>query len=384
MNSSERVLKSLNHEEPDRVPITDFFWSQFYKNWLEYKELPGDTDIYDYYDLDLVVVNPNMDPKIMEPEIVENNDRQVVFYSGWGSKVKMQYSERGAMPGYLEFSIKEPSDYADFEFEDPTDDRRYEAPRQDLLNTADNPSVLFNPLPSYSEFVETYSEDFCLFGSVCEPNEVLVRARGMKEHMKDIIKNRKALKTFAERATDFMIEVGRQQLERFDELEGMVIWGDIAYDKGMFYSPDYWREIYKPCLKRICDELKSYGVKLVYHGCGNAEPIYEDLIELGIDGYNPLEVKAGLDVVELKRKYRDRLAFFGGIDVQVLGDGSKADVKREVMRKLNAAKGGGYIVASDHSVAGNVPPENYEYMVELVRKYGRYPLELGDFDIPVG
>lgn len=374
MDSSERVLKALNHEEPDRVPITDFFWNQFYKNWLEYKHVPGDTDIYEYYDLDLVVINPNMDPLIMEPDIIKNNDREVVFNSGWGSKVKMQYTERGAMPGYLDFSIKEPADYADFEFEDPADDRRYEAPRQDLINTADNPSVLFEPLPSYMDFAENYKEDFSLFGGVCEANEVLVRARGLKNHMEDIIKNRGELKAFVDRATDFMIEVGKQQLERVEALDGLVIWGDMAYDKGMFYSPDHWREIYRPQLKRMCDVFKSYGAKLIYHGCGNAIPVYEDLIEVGIDAYNPLEVKAGLDVEELEREYGDRLAFFGGIDVRVLSGASKEKVKEEVLRKLNAARGGGYIAASDHSVAGNVPPGNYEYMVELVKKYGKYPL----------
>ncbi len=378
MDSSERVLKALNHEEPDRVPITDFFWNQFYKNWLEYKDVPGDTDIYKYYDLDLVVINPNMDPQIMEPKIIKNNDREVVFNSGWGSKVKMQYTERGAMPGYLDFSIKEPADYADFEFENPADDRRYEAPRQDLINTADNPSVLFDPLPSYMDFAETYKEDFSLFGGVCEANEVLVRARGLKNHMEDIIRDKGKLKSFVVRATDYMIEVGKQQLERVEELDGLVIWGDMAYDKGMFYSPHHWREIYRPQLKRMCDVFKSYGAKLIYHGCGNAKPVYEDLIEVGIDAYNPLEVKAGLDVEELKREYGDRLAFFGGIDVRMLSDASKEGVKEEVLRKLNAARGGGYIVASDHSVAGNVPPENYEYMVELVKEYGKYPLDFDD------
>ena len=376
MDSSERVLRALNHEEPDRVPITDFFWSQFYKNWLEYKDLPEDADIYDYYDLDLVVINPNMDPRIMEPEIIRNNDQEVVFNSGWGSKVKMQYTERGAMPGYIDFSIKEPADYADFEFDDPADERRYEAPRQDLINTADNPSVLFNPLPSYMEFADNYKDDFSLFGSVCDANEVLVRARGLKSHMKDIIKNKQELKSFVKRATEFMIEVGEQQLKRVEELDGLVIWGDMAYDKGMFYSPKYWREIYRPQLERMCDVFKGYGAKLIYHGCGNATPVYDDLIEAGIDAYNPLEVKAGLDVKELEKEYGDRLAFFGGIDVRVLGDASREGIKEEVLRKLKAAKGGGYIVASDHSVAGNVPPENYEYMVELVREHGRYPLDL--------
>ena len=126
----------------------------------------------------------------------------------------------------------------------------------------------------------------------------------------------------------------------------------------------------------MCEEFKKYNVKIIYHGCGNAKEIYNDLITAGIDCYNPLEVKSGLDVVKLKKEYGRRLAFFGGIDVRVLINGTKEDIKKEVLYRLNAAKGGGYIIASDHSVAGDVPPENYEYMVNLVRQYGKYPLNL--------
>lgn len=368
----ERVLKALNHEEPDKVPITDFFWTQFINNWIKEKGLDKNVDIYRYYDLDLLVVNPNMDPKIKKPEIIKRDEREIIYKSGWGSVVKMSLGEGAAMPGYLDFSIKSADDYEKFEFDDPRDDRRYNDIRQDLINMGDN----FSELPSYMDAVKAYKEDFCLFGGVCEPNEVLTRARGMSGHFMDIMLSPGKLKAFAERATDFMIEIGRQQLERVAELTGMVIWGDVAYDKGMFYSPDIWRKLYFPCIERMYKEFKKYNVKIIYHGCGNAKEIYNDLIAVGIDCYNPLEVKSGLDVVKLKKEYGKRLAFWGGIDVRVLISGTKEDIKKEILYRLNAAKGGGYIIASDHSVAGNVPPENYEYMVNLVRQYGKYPLEL--------
>lgn len=368
----KRVLKALNHEEPDKVPITDFFWTQFINNWHKKKGLDKNVDIYRYYDLDILVVNPNMDPKIKKPEIIKRDGKEIIYKSGWGSIVKMSLEKGAAMPGYLDFSIKSADDYEKFEFEDPTDDRRYNDIRQDLINMGDN----FIELPSYIDVVNAYKEDFCLFGSVCEPNEILTRARGMKEHFIDIMLYPKKLKAFAERATDFMIEIGKQQLERVKELAGMVIWGDVAYDKGMFYSPDMWRRLYLPCVERMCKEFKKYNAKIIYHGCGNAKEIYNDLIAAGIDCYNPLEVKSGLDVVELKAEYGKKLAFFGGVDVRVLINGTKEDIKKEVLHRLNAAIGGGYIVASDHSVAGNVPPKIYEYMVNLVRQHGKYPLNL--------
>ena len=148
----------------------------------------------------------------------------------------------------------------------------------------------------------------------------------------------------------------------------------------MFFSPELWRRIFKPEVKRLCSEFHKRGLKVVYHGCGNALAIFEDLIEAGIDAYNPLEAKAGLDVVELKKKFGKRLAYCGNIDVAVLERGTKENIRREVLRKLSAARGGGYMPQSDHSVPGDVPPRNYLYALELIRQYGRYPLELGEFD----
>jgi len=373
---TDRIIKTLNHEEPDRVPISDFFWTKFLNNWYAKKGIGKNISIYEYYDLDLLVINPNMDPQIEKPEIIKHNEKEIIYKSGWGSVVKMSFANGAAMPGYLDFSIKSADDYKKFKFYDPSDDRRYDDPRQDLVNMGDN----FAELPSYMDVVEANKENFCLFGGVFEPNEVLTRVCGLKKHLMDIILHPKELRAFAKRVTDFMIEVGKQQLERVKELTGIVIWGDVAYDKGMFYSPDKWRDLYLGCVQRMCEEFKKYNKKIIYHGCGNAKEIYDDLIAAGIDCYNPLEVKAGLDVLELKKEYGRRLAFFGGIDVRVLINGTEEDIRKEVLRKLNAAKGGGYIVASDHSVAGDVPPKNYEYMVSLVRQYGRYPLRVSGFD----
>jgi uroporphyrinogen-III decarboxylase len=186
---------------------------------------------------------------------------------------------------------------------------------------------------------------------------------------------------FIERLGDFLLGIVEGQIVAAKgRLSGMYIWGDIAYDHGMFFSPRYWRDVYMPQLKRICDAVHQAGLKTIYHGCGDASEVFEDMIEAGVDAYNPLEAKAGLDVVELKRRYGSRWAFNGNIDVQVLATNDREKVRREVLRKLNAAKGGGFILQSDHSVPSNVDPQTYEYVIELVREHGKYPLDLGEFD----
>jgi uroporphyrinogen decarboxylase len=129
-------------------------------------------------------------------------------------------------------------------------------------------------------------------------------------------------------------------------------------------------------VKSMIDECHRNNLPVIYHGCGNVELILEDFIEMGLDAYNPLEVKAGLDAVKLKKKYGNKLAYCGNNDIQVWETNNKDIIKREVIRKLNAAKWGGFIFQSDHSVSSAVSGETYDYIVKLVRKYGKYPLNL--------
>jgi uroporphyrinogen-III decarboxylase len=109
--------------------------------------------------------------------------------------------------------------------------------------------------------------------------------------------------------------------------------------------------------------------------------IFQDFVDMKIEAYNPLEAKAGMDVVDLRRHYGHGIGFCGNSDVQVWETGDREAIRREVLRKLNAAKGGGYIFQSDHSVSSAVSGHTYDYIVKLVREYGRYPIELGEFDL---
>jgi uroporphyrinogen-III decarboxylase len=122
---------------------------------------------------------------------------------------------------------------------------------------------------------------------------------------------------------------------------------------------------------------------VIYHGCGNVNAILADFIEFGLDAYNPLEAKASLDVIELRREYGHQLGFCGNSNIQVWETGDRDLIRREVLRKLNAARGGGYIFQSDHSVSSNVSGETYDYIVKLVREFGRYPLVLGEFNMDI-
>ncbi|MCX6089013.1 MAG: hypothetical protein NTX88_01290 [Candidatus Atribacteria bacterium] len=365
----KRVETALQlRKEPDRVPLTDFFWSGFYENWLRAFHLPFETDIYDYYDFDIKVISPNMDPRVESCTILEETPEYVVFKSGFGCTVKKIFS--APMPMFLDFGVKRGEDFKTFHFDDPRDDRRYLSPRCDIINCGDS----FGFMESYGESIVKNSSRFSVFGSICEPYETMWRIRGPEGLLMDLVLNPQKVKDFALRCTDFMMGIAERQIE-LAHPQGMFIWGDVAYDQGMFFSPKVWREIFFPCVKQLCDFLHSKGLITVYHGCGRSLDIFESLIEAGVDVYNPLEAKAGMDPVVLKKKYGDKIAFYGGLDVRILGQGHWEEIEREVLYKLQAAQGGGYLPSSDHSVASNVDPHLYHRMISLLLDKGRYPLQ---------
>jgi hypothetical protein len=373
----DRVMAALEHREADRVPVGEFFWTNFLRRCRRELGAGDDFSPYAHWDLDLVVINPNMDPHITGIQVIEDTAERKVVRTGFGATIERHSTF--PMPHYNDFDTKTFEDMEAFRFDDPRDPRRYFAALDDQINAVGDELNL--GLPSFSTRVNSCVKDFCVFGGVCEPYEMIWRIMGTENVLMKMAEAPARVARFIERLGNFLVGIVEGQVAAAPgKLSGLYIWGDIAYDHGMFFSPKYWREVFKPQLKRLCEAAHAHGLKTIYHGCGNASVVYEDMIEAGVDAYNPLEAKAGLDVVALKRKFGRRWAFNGNIDVRVLATNDREKVRREILTKLNAAKGGGYILQSDHSVPDDVAPATYDYVMQLVREYGRYPLKLGEFD----
>ena len=368
-----RMRAALSHRESDRIPISDFFWTGFSNNCK--KVWGADCDLYRKFDLDYVIVTPNMDPIIRDFEILRKDGDDITLMTGFGATVSRHADK--PMPHFDDFSIKNPEDMPGFIIEPARDERRLLRAGEDQLNCLGD--TLAGPLPCWNDRVDSYVKDFPVFGSVCEGFEYLWRCTGTVNALTWMLTDEELFADFVARIGDFVVELTRVQVED-GRLSGMYIWGDVAYVKSMMFSPELWRKYFKPILKRILDICNDAGLMTIYHGCGDATKIFEDYIEIGLQGYNPLEAKARLDAVKLKEVYGSRLAYVGNIDVRKLESGDKDVIAREVLYKLKAGQGGGYVVQSDHSVSFDVKPEDYEYMVSLVRQYGNYPLDLEKID----
>jgi hypothetical protein len=372
-----RLNTALSHQEPDRVPISDFFWGSFLERWRKDLKLPPDANPYYHYDLDWIVTVPNMDPWIRPFEMLEENARGVVVKTGFGAIMRKTFAY--PMPEMADWEIKEFEQLEQAEFDDPADRRRFfSGGDNQIAGVGDG---FQRNSPPWIETVKSLRPDFPVYGSMLEVMECLTRLIGQANTMLWIGLYPEAMGKVINRIGAHYLECAKAEIEAGKGLlDGFVIWGDVAYKAGTFISPDYWREYFKPWVARMTEYAHARGLPVIYHGCGNVHKIFPDYLEIGIDAYNPLEVKAGVDVNDLRRRYGHKIGFCGGSDMQVWETGDKAKIRREVLGKLNAAKGGGYIFQSDHSVAGDVSGHTYDYIVKLVREYGTYPLKLGEFE----
>ena len=375
----DRMDRTLHHREADRVPVSDFFWGSFLERWRKELGLPAGTDIYKYYDLDWTVTTPNMDPHIRPFETLEETADHVTVRTGFEAVIRKNFAD--PMPAFLAFDTDTIEKMRAFRFDDPQDERRYFAAGDNQI--AGVGDGFARDSPPWVETVRTLHPDIPVYGSVCEAQEMLWRIIGLENVMLWIGLYPDEIGRFVERLGEFATGLAQSQIRAAGGLlDGLVIWGDVAYRKSLFFSPDYWRKHFKPVVKALVDLCHANGLPVIYHGCGNVRQIFGEFIEIGVDAYNPLEAKAGLDVVALRREHGHRIAFCGNMDVLTWARGSEEELRRVVLTKLNAAKGGGFIFQSDHSVPGNISARNYEYVIGLVREYGRYPLRLGEYDLP--
>lgn len=378
----ERMRKALRHEEPDRVPISDFFWGGFIRRWREELGLPADANPYYYYDLDWICTVPNMDPWIRSFETLKESPTEVTVKTGFGAIMRKVYDF--PMPEFMGFETDtlEKLEEAVTTFDAPSDRRRFFCSGDNQI--AGVGDGFERTSPAWIDTVYSLWPDFPVFGSIIEVNECLTRLIGPENHLLWVGLEPERMAKVVATIGEFYLTCAKASIDAADgKLDGFVIWGDFAYKSGTFMNPEFWREHYKPWVKAIADYAHSKGLMVIYHGCGNVNRVIEDFAEMKIDAYNPLEAKASMDVIDLRKRLGHALGFCGNSDIQMWETNDMGQIRPEVLRKLHAARGGGYIFQSDHSVASNISGKTYDDIVKLVREYGNYPLSLGEYDLPL-
>jgi uroporphyrinogen decarboxylase len=176
---------------------------------------------------------------------------------------------------------------------------------------------------------------------------------------------------------DRISEVKARKAAAFAESGVDVLWigDDVGSQNGPLVSPAMWREFLLPPLKKIIARGRAVrpDVPIAYHSCGSIGFAVEGLIEAGVDVLESVQPEAN-DPADLKERYGDRLAFWGGAGSQsTMSHGSPDDVRAEVKRLMETVgRGGGFILAPAHRIEPECPLENIDAFLEAVEQYGYY------------
>jgi uroporphyrinogen decarboxylase len=352
MTSHERFKRMYEHREADRVPIVDGPWSATIERWQK-EGLPKDMEWVDFFGLDKTMgIGSDNSPRY-ESRVIEETEEYKISTTSWGVTLR-NWKHAASTPEFLDFTIKDPDSWQKA--------KERMTPTRDRINWE-------NLKKNYKTWRK---EGRWIGGHLWFGFDITHSwAVGTERVLMALVEN-------PEWCSDMFnheLDVGLALLDQiwdagytFDE----IFWpDDMGYKLNQFFSINVYRELLKPVHKRAADWAHAKGIKVHLHSCGDIRPFIPELIEIGIDCLNPIEVKAGMEPVALKKKYGDKLAFHGGINA-VLWD--KRDAIEAEMRKVvpELKKNGGYIFSSDHSVPSSVSLENFRCIVELAKELGKY------------
>jgi len=352
MTTHERMTRMLAHREADRVPITDIPWGATLRRWRR-EGLPEGVDWAEYFGLDRFVgIGADNSPRY-PVRTIEETEEYSITTTAWGVTVK-NWKNRGSVPEFLDFTVKDRDSWQQAKARmRPTPDRidwqrlerNYGRWRQQGAWITGHFWFGFDVTHSWTVGTERVLE------TMIDDPEWLA---DMFNHYLDV-----HIALF-----DMIWDAGYH----FDAIH----WpDDMGYKGHQFFSLDTYRQLLKPVHKRAADWAHNRGLAVELHSCGNVLPFIPDFIEIGINVLNPIEVKAGMDPVAIKKQYGHVLTLHGGINAALFWEPEKLYAHmRQVIPAMK--ENGGYIISSDHSVPDSVSLEDFRRFVELAKQLGTY------------
>jgi uroporphyrinogen decarboxylase len=208
---------------------------------------------------------------------------------------------------------------------------------------------------------------FCIGFSLFERAWTL---RGMETLLMDFYDNPEFVTGLFEKIADYNIAQIKKALQY--DIDAVYFGDDWGQQRGLIMGPKIWRQFIKPVLKRMYTEVKSAGKYVLIHSCGDVDELFDDLVEIGLDCFNPFQPEV-MDTDTLLEKYRGILSFHGGLSTQkILPYGSVDDVRRRTRHLIEAGGNGGYIFSPAHAVEGDVCLENMLAFIEEIKNQAGY------------
>jgi uroporphyrinogen decarboxylase len=385
MLARERVLMALNHEEPDRVPIdlgstpVSGICRNAYVHLLTSLGLPPrqirvvdilqqlaglDEDVLQALEVDFrpIMTNP---PAAFRLQVRDEGDYET-YYDQWSAKLSRP-KVGGYYFDYVEHPIKNSTLQAleRYSWPDPDDPSRYDGLREQARSLRERIA-------------------HALVGTCDLGTDILARPqwiRGYAASMLDLAADPDFAEAFLERLTQIAVRAWSRFLDQVGEyLDVAAFYDDLGMQDRPLISPAMYRRLVKPRHARIIETIKARTkAKVFMHSCGAVSEFIPDIIEIGVDILNPVQVSAaGMDdTAELKRRYGQHLTFWGGAcdSQRVLPFGTLAEIQEETRRRIaDLAPGGGFVFAPIHNIQDDISGEKTLALYRTALEQGRYPI----------
>jgi uroporphyrinogen decarboxylase len=382
MNGRERILTSLNHNEPDKVPfdLAGSTWTGItnvaYQNLRLFLDKQPEDPVWSDVIQQIVIPSEeilemlNVDTRGLFPltshnwdvydKLTDSGDRWQ-YYDEWGFTHHFP-KENGhwfsLVKHPMENILPDISEIEAYRWPDPSDKERIKSLREKALRFREQGKLVM------------------LKGLCAGIFEMQQRFRGMGNALVDSFLYPEFSDRLIGKLADLKIEFWKMVLEELGDIADVIAEADdYGTQDSQLIDPDHFRQYYKPHIARIITSMKKAapGAKIMFHSCGNVRPMIPDFIEMGIDIINPVHINAaGMEPYQLKKDFgRDIVFWGGGVDTQkILASGTVQEVKADVIKNIDAlAPGGGFVFAAVHNIQSEVPPENIIAMCEAIKHF---------------
>ncbi len=333
MTDKEHVFAALRHQQSDRVPYDIQFTVPARRHMIDYYGDPNFESALGNCFLWLRPHPPGMRFEEVTPDV-------------WADEFGVQWDRHIDKDiGVVCNRLVTRDNVADFLFPDPNDPARYRHFDESIAAHADKAVLV--------------SLGFSLF-------ERAWTLAGMENVLMAMVDDT----DFADRLLDRIVEFNLAIIENVctHDIDIVRFGDDWGQQRGLLMGPQLWRRFIKPRFRAMCQAVKAHGKSTMLHSCGKVDAIFPDLIECGLDIFNPFQPEV-MDVFDIKRTYGDDLTFYGGISIQrTLPFGTVMQVRDEVRRLLDeVGRQGGYIASPSHDIPGDARPENIAAMIDVLQ-----------------
>ena len=343
MKPVERVLAVLRHQEPDRVP--HFEWVHDL-DLIKHMTKGGDYfDLVELLDIDGVMTGPAYRKNSLGPDLLVDE---------WGA-VRRIGKDNYAMPVDDQAPLKSLADLENWHAPDPDDPFRYEKIKATVERFGGERAIILQMRDVWSG-----PRDYIGYA------QLFINLKECPELVEGVVT----------KCVNHYIRV----IERAAELGVNVVFtgDDVADNRGPMFAPQLWENLFLPHYRRLVEAIHAAGLYHWKHSDGNMYPLLDSIVAAGSDGIDPIDPSGGMELNVVKARYGHQVAIKGNVDqTELLMYGPPEKVVEEVKACIRAAGvGGGYVCSSSNSIHSGVDPALYKVMVDTIRHYGRYPLDM--------